>query len=674
MPTTKTTITITDLQDAAGNLLGNAWVTVRLNAGGNAVEVDGVAVAKTAKVQTDADGDASIQLYPNEAFDVEDTFYTIAVDETSPLIYRTIRVPTGGGTYAWTADAIQVEAVPFDGPYPGGTTGSAGQVVARKSSGNGFELVNHNSIAGRSTADAHPMAAVSATGLTVPKASTIVAEWEATAPAFGASSERIAAMSAVLPYVVTRDGSTAAAAAQDQHALGLLALAEAEGARSDLAITSGSAPMLRSATAFETFDEMATLIGTPSESIAAAEAVLGVLVPDAGSSQEHINDNASRLIAYLLSIAANVGTGTPVGTGLLAGLKSLSGQLPQLEGILDRWSFPCAVNDTTNLDLSGLTGPSSPGSQPTMDRGAIVLGGEKGRTRAWLNAQTNPAENGQYEIDTITGVWTLLEHPDVFDPAGNGYLVTLNAEGEADDGMTWVWLNDDVSFVGRGGSYEDDQIEGQTGRWVLWIDPTASGGGLSAGSVGTTELAADAVTFAKMQNISTARLLGRNTSGSGDVEELTAADVKTLLGALPNNLWAHQIIPWLHWKASSGTLAPTRTPSNSRLTGGYLAFNTVDTGHWVEWSVGLDAGTWDLTLIYDKLTVYGVYDVSVDGVVVGSLNANHPTSATNQVFSIPGITVPANGNHTLRLTNTADGAGANTAGLALEAIGLQRTA
>ena len=195
---------------------------------------------------------------------------------------------------------------------------------------------------------------------------------------------------------------------------------------------------------------------------------------------------------------------------------------------------------------------------------------------------------------------------------------------------------------------------------------------LSAGSVGTTELAADAVTFAKMQNISTARLLGRTTSGSGDVEELTAADVKTLLGALPNNLWAHQIIPWLHWKTSGGT-APTRTPSSSRLTGGYLNFATVGTGHWVEWSVGLDAGTWDLTLIYDKLTVYGVYDVSVDGVVVGSFNANG-ASATNQVFSIPGITVPANGNHTLRLTNTANGAGANTAGLALEAIGLQRTA
>ena len=46
-------------------------------------------------------------------------------------------------------------------------------------------------------------------------------------------------------------------------------------------------------------------------------------------------------------------------------------------------------------------------------------------------------------------------------------------------------------------------------------------GTLAAGSVGTTELANDSVTFAKMQNIATQRALGRNTAGSGDPEEVT---------------------------------------------------------------------------------------------------------------------------------------------------------
>ena len=43
----------------------------------------------------------------------------------------------------------------------------------------------------------------------------------------------------------------------------------------------------------------------------------------------------------------------------------------------------------------------------------------------------------------------------------------------------------------------------------------------------------DKVTYAKMQNVSaTARIMGRNTAGAGDMEELTAAQVKTLL-AIP---------------------------------------------------------------------------------------------------------------------------------------------
>jgi hypothetical protein len=51
----------------------------------------------------------------------------------------------------------------------------------------------------------------------------------------------------------------------------------------------------------------------------------------------------------------------------------------------------------------------------------------------------------------------------------------------------------------------------------------------SSGAVATT-IANDAVTYAKMQNVSaTSRILGRITAGAGDPEELTAANVKTIL-------------------------------------------------------------------------------------------------------------------------------------------------
>lgn len=57
----------------------------------------------------------------------------------------------------------------------------------------------------------------------------------------------------------------------------------------------------------------------------------------------------------------------------------------------------------------------------------------------------------------------------------------------------------------------DDAIDAETEITANVID----------GSITTAKLANDAVTFAKFQNIATDRLLGRDTAGSGDVEEIS---------------------------------------------------------------------------------------------------------------------------------------------------------
>lgn len=67
-----------------------------------------------------------------------------------------------------------------------------------------------------------------------------------------------------------------------------------------------------------------------------------------------------------------------------------------------------------------------------------------------------------------------------------------------------------------------------------------SGGGVPDGDKGDITVSGsgaawtidnDVVTFAKMQNVATARILGRNTASTGDVEELDATTARTLIGA-----------------------------------------------------------------------------------------------------------------------------------------------
>lgn len=87
--------------------------------------------------------------------------------------------------------------------------------------------------------------------------------------------------------------------------------------------------------------------------------------------------------------------------------------------------------------------------------------------------------------------------------------------------------------VGGIGEWNEVNITGATltgSENRLTIAITGGGGGVSDGDKGDITVSGggvtwtvdnDAVTFAKMQNISTNKLLGRGTAGSGDIEEIT---------------------------------------------------------------------------------------------------------------------------------------------------------
>lgn len=177
------------------------------------------------------------------------------------------------------------------------------------------------------------------------------------------------------------------------------------------------------------------------------------------------------------------------GTGLLAGLSMVGNNLNQIEGILDRWLFVTAVA-LTNVDTSSPPPTLAGGSTPAP------------YSYIWLFGQTNAAENGAWDV-AGDGSWTKTPHPNVFDPPGNGYRVTLRSPGSDLDGVTWTWLGDEPGDDKRGGNY--DEIPSTTGRWVRF-DPVADELAATARNVDAADITSGTVATAR---------LGTGGDGSG---------------------------------------------------------------------------------------------------------------------------------------------------------------
>jgi hypothetical protein len=141
----------------------------------------------------------------------------------------------------------------------------------------------------------------------------------------------------------------------------------------------------------------------------------------------------------------------------------------------------------------------------------------------------------------------------------------LDTTSLADDAITAAKLADDSSVSTASVVPSSNNFEGRL--WINTTDKTiqvydagafadikVDADNYTASSVGTAAVADDAVTYAKIQNVSaTDKLLGRSSSGAGDVEEITctaagraliddasASDQRTTLGlAIGTNVQAY---------------------------------------------------------------------------------------------------------------------------------------
>lgn len=106
---------------------------------------------------------------------------------------------------------------------------------------------------------------------------------------------------------------------------------------------------------------------------------------------------------------------------------------------------------------------------------------------------------------------------------GGGQSFTFGADPPASPSPGDEWMDSDTGDLYK---WIDD---GNSSQWVAWagadaqnyVHPNHTGDVTSAGD-GATTIAANAVSFAKFQQIGTDKLLGRDTAGTGNVEELAA--------------------------------------------------------------------------------------------------------------------------------------------------------
>lgn len=226
---------------------------------------------------------------------------------------------------------------------------------------------------------------------------------------------------------------------------------------------------------------VATFLATPSSANLAA-----ALTNETGSGQVVFATSPSLTTP---DIGAATGTSITVGN---TGLKALD------------------INASHNLTFA-------PGSDLTANRTLTITTGDADRT---LTISGNATVSG-----TNTGDQTITLTGDVTGSGTGSFAATIAANAVSNAKLR---QSGGLSVVGRSANTTGDvaDITAANDGEVLRRSGTAIG----FGTVATAGIADDAITFAKFQNITDNRLLGRSAGSSGDMQEITIGSGLSLSG------------------------------------------------------------------------------------------------------------------------------------------------
>lgn len=130
-------------------------------------------------------------------------------------------------------------------------------------------------------------------------------------------------------------------------------------------------------------------------------------------------------------------------------------------------------------------------------------------------------------------------------------------------------------------------------------------------------------------------------------------------------------------QASSPNATYNRAQSSSYFGGGVAGLLTgsdADNGDYFDigGDLVLDAGRYSVTVIYTKASQYGILDVKIDGVSIGTIDLYSAATTNNNVSTFTGVSLAA-GPHSLRLAANGKNASSGDYMLAIASITLTRT-
>jgi len=195
--------------------------------------------------------------------------------------------------------------------------------------------------------------------------------------------------------------------------------------------------------------------------------------------------------------------------------------------LAEEWFVGSATVSAVNYDVYAQ--PLAPSEAEAFKPGAFL--------GAWVSgAQYSTGDMVSYSGGLYTAKDSLRDNStDPSTDAGTNWTLMLDATGKTPAEL----LTDIKTVDGTGSGLDADLLDGEEGTHYLdranhtgtqTLATISDSGALAAlGTVGTSEIDDEAVTLAKMAHIVTDSILGRVTASTGDVEVLTAAQVRTLI-------------------------------------------------------------------------------------------------------------------------------------------------